>query len=108
MKKTLEDLKESFRGIVGEDDREEVLSFLEDLTDSFDVNPPEETKTDGRVEELEGKLAELEGKYKDLKTRYRNRFYGRAEDDEEFKEETVEAKKDGESIKIDDLFEERK
>ena len=107
MKKTLEELKESFRGVVGEDDREEVLAFLEDLTDSFSENAPEPAEPDGRVEELEGKLTELEGKYADLKKRYRDRFYGRTEEEKE--EETVtEEKPDGEKIKIDDLFEERK
>ena len=110
MKKTLEELKETFRGVVGEDDREEVLGFLEDLTDSFDTNPPEPAEPDGRVEELEGKVSELEAKYADLKRRYRDRFYGRGEDDEEIKEEKTETddKPDGDKIKIDDLFEERK
>lgn len=106
MKKTLEELKESFRGVVGEDDREEVLAFLEDLTDSFDVNPPEPAEPDGRVAELEGKITELEGKYADLKKRYRDRFYGQTEEEKE--EETVsEDKPDGEKITINDLFEER-
>ena len=107
MKKTLEELKESFRGVVGEDDREEVLAFLEDLTDSFDAEPPEPAEPDGRVEELEGRITELEGKYADLKKRYRDRFYGRT--DEEKEEETVtEEKPDGEKITINDLFNERK
>lgn len=108
MKKTLEELKESFRGVVGEDDREEVLAFLEDLTDSFDVNPPEPAEPDGRVAELEGKLTELEGKYADLKRRYKDRFYGRGEEEEKEEETVTEEKPDGEKIKIDDLFEERK
>ena len=101
MKKTLEELKESFRGVVGEDDREEVLAFLEDLTDSFDVNPPEPAEPDGRVAELEGKLTEL-------KRRYKDRFYGRGEEEEKEEETVTEEKPDGEKIKIDDLFEERK
>ena len=96
-KKTLEELTGEFKLIVGDNDSEEVLAFLEDLTDTMNAEPPAEIE-DLRVEELEGQL-------RDLRKRYRDRFYGRTDEKEE--EETVETEKvDGDNIKIKDLFKE--
>lgn len=98
-KKTLEELTGEFKLIVGENDSEEVLAFLEDLTDTMNAEPPAES------EDLRGRVEELEGQLRDLRKRYRDRFYGRTDDKEE--EETVETEQvDGDSIKIKDLFKE--
>lgn len=98
-KKTLEELTGEFNLIVGDNDSEDVLAFLEDLTDTVNAVPPEEGKDfRGRVEELEGQL-------RDLRKRYRDRFYGRTDEKEE--DEAVETEKvDGDIIKIKDLFKE--
>ena len=98
-KKTLEELTGEFNLIVGDNDSEDVLSFLEDLTDTMNAEPPAES------EDLRGRVEELEGQLRDLRKRYRDRFYGRTDDKEE--EETVETEQvDGDNIKIKDLFKE--
>ena len=98
-KKTLEELTNEFNIIVGDNDSEDVLSFLENLTDTMNAEPPAES------EDLHGRVEELEGQLRDLRKRYRDRFYGRTDDKEE--EESVETEQvDGDNIKIKDLFKE--
>ena len=98
-KKTLEELTGEFNLIVGDNDSEDVLTFLEDLTDTMNAEPPAES------EDLRGRVEELEGQLRDLRKRYRDRFYGRTDEKEE--EETVETEEvDGDNIKIKDLFQE--
>ena len=98
-KKTLEELTGEFNLIVGDNDSEEVLAFLEDLTDTMNAEPPAES------EDLRGRVEELEGQLRDLRKRYRDRFYGRTDDKEE--DEAVETEEvDGDNIKIKDLFKE--
>lgn len=100
-KKTLEELTGEFNVIVGDNDSEDVLAFLEDLTDTMNAEPPAES------EDLRGRVEELEGQLRDLRKRYRDRFYGRTDEKEE--EETVETEEvDGDNIKIKDLFKEGK
>ena len=100
-KKTLEELTGEFNLIVGDNDSEEVLAFLEDLTDTMNAEPPAES------EDLRGRVEELEGQLRDLRKRYRDRFYGRTDEKEE--EEAVETEQvDGDNIKIKDLFKEEK
>ena len=100
-KKTLEELTEEFNLIVGDNDSDDVLSFLENLTDTVNAVPPEEG------EDLRVRVEELEGQLRDLRKRYRDRFYGRTDEKEE--DETVETEKvDGDNIKIKDLFKEEK
>ena len=98
-KKTLEELTSEFNLIVGDNDSEEVIAFLEDLTDTMNAEPPAES------EDLRGRVEELEGQLRDLRKRYRDRFYGRTDEKEE--DETVETEEvDGDNIKIKDLFKE--
>lgn len=100
-KKTLEELTGEFNLIVGDNDSEEVLAFLEDLTDTMNAEPPAES------EDLRDRVEELEGQLRDLRKRYRDRFYGRTDEKEEEEEEAVETEKvDGDNIKIKDLFKE--
>ena len=98
-KKTLEELTGEFNLIVGDNDSDDVLTFLENLTDTVNAVPPAET------EDLRGRVEELEGQLRDLRKRYRDRFYGRTDEKEE--DETVETETvDGDNIKIKDLFKE--
>ena len=98
-KKTLEELTGEFNLIVGDNDSEDVLAFLEDLTDTMNAEPPAES------EDLRGRVEELEGQLRDLRKRYRDRFYGRTDEKEE--DESVETEEvDGDNIKIKDLFKE--
>ena len=98
-KKTLEELIGEFNLIVGDNDSEDVLAFLEDLTDTTNAEPPAES------EDLRGRVEELEGQLRDLRKRYRDRFYGRTDDKEEAESAETE-KVDGDNIKIKDLFKE--
>lgn len=98
-KKTLEELTNEFNLIVGDNDSEDVLSFLENLTDTVNAVPPEE------IADYRMRVQELEGQLSDLRKRYRDRFYGRTDEKEE--EEAVETEKvNGDNIKIKDLFKE--
>ena len=98
-KKTLEELTGEFNLIVGDNDSEDVLAFLEDLTDTVNAEPPAES------EDLRSRVEELEGQLRDLRKRYRDRFYGRTDEKEE--DEAVETEQvDGDNIKIKDLFKE--
>ena len=98
-KKTLEELTGEFNLIVGDNDSEDVLTFLENLTDTVTAVPPAE------AEDLRARVEELEGQLRDLRKRYRDRFYGRTDEKEE--DETVETEQvDGDNIKIKDLFKE--
>lgn len=99
MKRTLNEMLAEFRNIVGEDDREEVIGFLEDLSDSY-AEPAEPS------EDLSARVSELEGEVKAWKERYRNRFYGVEEEIAE--EEETKTEPDAEEIKIKDLFKEKK
>ena len=100
-KKTLEELTGEFNLIVGDNDSEDVLAFLEDLTDTVNTEPPAES------EDLRSRVAEHDGQLRDLRKRYRDRFYGRTDEKEE--DETVETEEvDGDNIKIKDLFKEEK
>ena len=100
-KKTLEELTGEFNLIVGDNDSEDVLAFLEDLTDTVNAEPPAES------EDLRSRVEELEGQLRDLRKRYRDRFYGRTDEKEE--DEAVETEEvDGDNIKIKDLFKEEK
>ena len=100
MKKTLDEILNEFRAIVGDDDREEVLTMLEDLTDSY-AEPAEPG------EDLSGRVAELEGQLAEMRKRYRDRFFGRVEADETEEYETEEKTPNGDEIKIKDLFKEK-
>ena len=100
-KKTLEELTGEFNLIVGDNDSDDVLSFLENLTDTVNAVPPAES------EDLRARVEELEGQLRDLRKRYRDRFYGRTDEKEE--DETVETEEvDGDNIKIKDIFKEEK
>ena len=88
MKRTKDELLKSLKEIIGEDESENTIAFLEDFSDSFADNSEE--------------LVEVTNKYNSLKKRYKERFFGEGGDGEKLAEdENEEEKKD---IKIKDLF----
>lgn len=60
MKRTKEELLQSLKGFIGEDESENAIAFLEDFSDSFADNSEE--------------LVEVTNKYNSLKKRYKERF----------------------------------
>lgn len=88
MKRTKEELLQSLRGFIGEDESENAIAFLEDFSDSFTDNSEE--------------LVEVTNKYNSLKKRYKERFFGEGDEGEKFAEDENEDKE--KEIKIKDLF----
>lgn len=88
MKRTINELLENFRAIVGENTDDTVLNFLEDLSDSYSNNS-----------EYDNLLNEYNG----LKKRYRDRFFG-VEDGADNDPEPEPEPENNEDIKINDLF----
>lgn len=88
MKRTKEELLQSLKGFIGEDESENAIAFLEDFSDSFTDNSDE--------------LVEVTNKYNSLKKRYKERFFGEGDEGEKFVEDENEDKE--KEIKIKDLF----
>ena len=88
MKRSKEELLQSLRGFIGEDESENAIAFLEDFSDSFTDNSEE--------------LIEVTNKYNSLKKRYKERFFGEGDEGEKLAEDEVEDEKT--EIKIKDLF----
>ena len=88
MKRTKDELLKSLKEIIGEDESENTIAFLEDFSDSFADNSEE--------------LVEVTNKYNSLKKRYKERFFGEGDDGEKFSEDENEEEK--KEIKIKDLF----
>ena len=88
MKRTKEELLQSLKGFIGEDESENAIAFLEDFSDSFTDNSEE--------------LVEVTNKYNSLKKRYKERFFGEGDEGEKFAEDENEDKE--KEIKIKDLF----
>ena len=88
MKRSKEELLQSLKGFIGEDESENAIAFLEDFSDSFTNNSEE--------------LVEVTNKYNSLKKRYKERFFGEGDEGEKLAEDEVEDEKT--EIKIKDLF----
>ena len=88
MKRTKEELLQSLKGFIGEDESENAIAFLEDFSDSFTDNSEE--------------LVEVTNKYNSLKKRYKERFFGEGDEGEKFAEDENEDNE--KEIKIKDLF----
>lgn len=88
MKRSKEELLQSLKGFIGEDESENAIAFLEDFSDSFTDNSEE--------------LVEVTNKYNSLKKRYKERFFGEGDEGETFSEDENEDKE--KEIKIKDLF----
>lgn len=88
MKRTKEELLQSLKSFIGEDESENAIAFLEDFSDSFTDNS--------------GELVEVTNKYNSLKKRYKERFFGEGDEGENLAEDENEDEK--KEIKIKDLF----
>lgn len=97
-----EDLFNKIKERIGDATDEETLSFVEDVTDTFNEL---ETKATGDGTDWKAKYDELDESWK---KKYRDRFFSGETSAEEVKEEQEEdVKSDGEKKEFKDLFEER-
>lgn len=68
------DLTERLKERFGESENEEDISFMEDITDTFDSLESNETDKE---------LQEMTNKYKTLQKKYRDRFFTKSADEDE-------------------------
>lgn len=99
MKKTKEELINAFNGIIGERTDDDVVSFLENLTDTID---------DYANSENENYKKKYEENDKEWRERYMKRFRDGADEEKPVPPITIDPPEPTkeESIKIDDLFKE--
>lgn len=87
---------------IGEDTSDEAVSFIEDMTDTFNDM---ETRSSGNSEEQwKQKYDELD---KSWRKKYKDRFFNPETTPEQTKDEPEDVKDDGEEKTFADLFEER-
>ena len=105
-----EDLFNKIKERIGDDTSDEAITFVEDVTDTFNDM---ETRAAGDGKDWKSEYEKLDESWK---KKYRDRFFGKAENDGEEhittpikaldeQEENVHA--DGEKRSFEDLFEER-
>ena len=94
---------------IGEDTSDETVSFIEDVTDTFNDLESRTVDNSGEWEEKYNQLsAEKDELDKSWRERYKARFFDGIKDGEEAKEDHEEdVKRDGEEVSFEDLFEER-
>ena len=85
---------------LGEDDSDETLSYLEDITDTYE--DLERRSRRGDEEDWKSKYESLDGEWR---KRYRDRFFSSREEAKEEQEEDI--KDDGKKRSFETLFEER-
>lgn len=120
-RKTKQELLEAFAVLVGDDDRDEITAFMEDLDDSYNDDRDEElerirAELETERERYNKDMADLQKRYDDdlaaAKRQYRERFYRRDNPTEEteVKEIKTETKgeKDPADITYEDIFTEEK
>lgn len=98
-----EDFMKRVQERIGEDSSDEALSFVEDMSDTYNDM---ETRTTGvNEEEWQKKLDDLDASWRN---KYKARFFeGQTTPQEVKDEQTEDVKDDGETVTFEDLFEER-
>lgn len=87
---------------IGEDSSDDTITFLEDMTDTYNDL---ERRARGDGEDWEKRYRDLDEAWK---RRYRHRFFSGGDRAEEFKETDETEILDPEDVSVDDLFEERR
>lgn len=110
--KTVEELLQAVANIVGDDDSDEALAFIEDVNDTVRDLDARTIDTTGWENRYNENNAEWERKYTELdnewRKRYKERFFSASEinDDEDFIDEEQEEKpKEKPKTTYDELFE---
>ena len=94
---TKEQLNERLKERFGDTTEDDDISFLEDITDTF--NSLESEDMANRIVALENELTEV-------KKKYRDRFFSKVEEQEENKEEYDDDADDKTPVKYEELFKE--
>lgn len=100
--KKLDELLEQMKTLIGENADDNVLSILEDVSDSFnDLAEKGNSDFEAKYNELETKYNELDASWR---ARYKARFFGTGEDDGSTgNRNTAGIKPNAETITIQDL-----
>lgn len=89
--KTIDEIMEKVREIIGEDDSDEAIEFIEDISDTFE--------SFSNTEDWKTKFEENDKKWRE---KYRDRFFTPKE---EVEEDDIEYQEEKEKKKFEDLFE---
>lgn len=96
-----DELLEKTRTLLGERTDDEAITFIEDVTDTYDSIS--DAKSGYTEEEVTAKVNEVEEKWR---KKYRDRFFGTGEDDDD-DDEPDGGNTDTEEVTIDDLFDKK-
>lgn len=89
--KTVDEIMKKVREIIGEDDSDEAIEFIEDISDTFE--------SFSNAEDWKTKFEENDKKWRE---KYRDRFFTSKE---EVEEDEIEEPEEKEKKKFEDLFE---
>ena len=104
-----DDFMSRIKSIVGEDTSDDAMSFIEDMSDTFNDLEGRTVDNSGEWEEKYNALAlEKDNLDKEWREKYKARFFDGIENGAEaIADQEEDVKDDGEEVTFDDLFEER-
>lgn len=94
---TKEQLNERLKERFGDTTEDDDISFLEDITDTFNSF---------ESEDMANRIVELENELTEVKKKYRDRFFSKVEEQEENKEEYDDNADEKTPVKYEELFKE--
>ena len=104
-----DDFMSRIKAKVGDDTSDEAMSFIEDMSDTFNDLESRTVDNSGEWEEKYNTLAqEKDNLDKEWREKYKARFFDGIENGKEaIDDQKEDVKEDGEEVTFDDLFEER-
>lgn len=104
-----DDFMSRIKAKVGDDTSDEAMSFIEDMSDTFNDLESRTVDNSGEWEEKYNTLVqEKDNLDKEWREKYKARFFDGIESGKEaIADQTEDVKDDGEEVTFDDLFEER-
>lgn len=97
-----DELLEKIRALLGERTDDEAITFIEDVTDTYDSMS--DAKSGYTEDEVTAKVNEVEEKWR---KKYRDRFFGNGGDDDDDVDDPDDSNTNTEEVTIDDLFEKK-
>lgn len=104
-----DDFMSRIKTMVGEDTSDDAMSFIEDMSDTFNDLESRTVDNSGEWEEkYNNAVQEKDNLDKEWREKYKARFFDGIENGAEaIADQTEDVKDDGEEVTFDDLFEER-